>query len=155
MQAEFIFQTMKRHRRNLVKILENTPESHLEAIPAGFRNNIWWNLCHILVVQQLLCYKLSGLPLKIPEDLVGAYSKGTFPGALPGLTERAEVAQLLVDTVEGLEQDYSNAIFKTYTTYHTSAGFTLSSVDQALQFNLYHEGLHLGTVLSLLKIAQK
>ena len=154
MKAEFIFQTMQRHRENLVKILENTPEPALADIPEGFRNNIWWNISHILVVQQLLCYKLSGLPLNISDALVGAYSKGTFPEDLPNPEKRAEVARLLVDTVGKLEQDYNSGIFQNYTTYKTSAGFTLSSIDEALQFNLYHEGLHLGTVLSLLKIVR-
>lgn len=154
MEAQFIFQTMMRHRKNLVKILENTPEPALADIPEGFRNNIWWNISHILVVQQLLCYKLSGLPLNIPEDLVGMYSKGTFPGVLPDPAERAEVGRLLVDTVGKLEQDYNDGVFENYTTYKTSAGFVLSSIDEALQFNLYHEGLHLGTVLSLLKIVR-
>jgi len=154
MKAEFIFQTMQRHRENLVKILDNTPESALGHIPEGFRNNIWWNISHILVVQQLLCYKLSGLPLNITDDFVMAYSKGTFPGELPNPEKRGEVARLLVDTVGRLEQDYDNGIFKNYTTYKTSAGFTLRSIDEALQFNLYHEGIHLGTVLSLLKIVQ-
>ncbi len=154
MKAEFIFQTMQRHRRNLVKILENTPEPDLADIPEGFRNNIWWNISHILVVQQLLCYKLSGLPLNIPNDWVGMYSKGTFPGELPDREQRAVVAELLVDTVGKLEQDYNSGIFKDYTTFQNSAGFTLNSIDDALQFNLYHEGLHLGTVLSLLKIVR-
>ena len=154
MKAEFIFQTMQRHRKNLVKILENTPESALERIPDGFRNNIWWNISHTLVVQQLLCYKLSGLPLNISDALVAAYSKGTFPEDLPNPEKRAEVALLLVDSVGKLEQDYNSGVFQNYTTYKTSAGFTLTSIDEALEFNLFHEGLHLGTVLSLLKIVR-
>jgi hypothetical protein len=154
MDAPFILQTMMRHRKNLANILENTPESGLEAIPQGFRNNIWWNIAHSLVVQQLLCYKLSGLPMYIGEDMVGAYSKGTFPGELPGPEERAEVARLLLDTVSHLERDYNNAIFKEYSTYTTSAGFTLASIGDALQFNLFHEGIHLGTALALLKMVR-
>jgi hypothetical protein len=82
------------------------------------------------------------------------YSKGTFPGELPDREQRALVAGLLVDTVGKLEQDYNSGIFKDYTTFKNSAGFTLNSIDDALQFNLYHEGLHLGTVLSLLKIVR-
>lgn len=152
MKAEFIFQTMKRHRKNLVKILENTSESDLECIPEGFRNNIWWNITHLLVVQQLLCYRLSGLPLYIAEDMVSAYSKGTFPSELPGPEYRADVARLLEETVNTLEADYNKGSFKEYNTYTTSAGFVLTSIDEALQFNLYHEGLHLGIILSLMKV---
>jgi hypothetical protein len=154
MDAQFIFQTMTRHRKNLVKILENTSESRLECIPEGFNNNIWWNITHTLVVQQLLCYKLSKLPMYIPDDMVVAYSKGTFPAQLPNTEYRAGVSSLLEETVSNLEGDYKNGLFKEYSTYTTSAGFVLSSIDEALQFNLYHEGLHLGTILSLMKVAR-
>jgi hypothetical protein len=152
MDTRFIFQTMARHRGNLVKILENTPEAGLESIPDGFRNNIWWNIGHILVVQQLLCYKLSSLPMYIGGGMAAAYSKGTFPAELPEPEHRAEVARLLVETVGNLERDYENRVFKEYHAYTTSAGFTLTCIDEALQFNLYHEGLHLGTILSLMKL---
>ena len=141
-----------RHRTNLARILETTPEADLARIPEGFRNNIWWNIAHALVVQQLLCYKLSGLPLLIEDDLVAAYSKGSFPGELPDQKYRKQVARLLVKTVDDLQSDYEKSVFKSYTTYKTSAGFTLSSIDEALQFNLYHEGLHLGVILSLIKV---
>lgn len=154
MDARFIIQTMMRHRENLVNILEKTPESGLALIPEGFRNNIWWNIAHILVVQQSLCYRLSGQPMYIGDELAGAYSRGTFPGELPGPEERARVARLLLDTVSDLERDYNNAIFKDYTPYTTSTGFTLGSIDDALQFNLFHEGIHLGTVLALKKMSR-
>lgn len=154
MEAQFIFQTMVRHRKNLVKILENTSESDLERIPEGFRNNIWWNITHLLVVQQLLCYKLSNLPLYIEDEMVASYSKGTFPSDLPDAEYRARVSQLLEETVSHLERDYENELFREYHTYTTSAGFILSSIDEALQFNLYHEGLHLGIILSLMKVVR-
>lgn len=143
---------MARHRKNLVKILENTPASKLGYIPEGFRNNIWWNITHTLVVQQLLCYKLSELPLYIGKDMVADYSKGTFPAQLPDMEYRAAVSGLLEETVRNLERDYKDGRFKKYNTYTTSAGFVLSTIDEALQFNLYHEGLHLGTILSLMKV---
>ena len=151
MKADFIFQTMKGHRKNLVKILERTPEAGLGHIPPGFRNNIWWNITHLLVTQQLLCYKLSNLPMYIKGEMVSAYSKGTFPAELPDPDYRSEVAGLLVETVELLERDYQTGLFQDFNSYTTSAGFTLNSIDEAIQFNFYHEGLHLGVVLSLLK----
>lgn len=151
MVAPIVFQTLENQRKRLVEILGNTPEADLEAIPDGFRNNIWWNAAHILVVQQLLCYKLSNLPLPIDASWVTAYAKGTFPGALPGEEERQKVREQLLDTVPKLKAEYQAGQFGSYTPYTTSAGVTLRSIEDGILFNLYHEGLHLGAILSLQK----
>ena len=71
---------------------------------------------------------------------------------LPGAETRKEVANALIRTVAVLEEDYKADRFKTYRPYTTSAGVTLKSIEDALFFNLYHEGLHMGTILSLLKV---
>ena len=54
-----------------------------------------------------------------------------------------------------MQEDYAKGLFKDYTEYTTSANVTLSSVDDAIIFNVYHEGLHLGAILSLLKVVFK
>ena len=151
MVAPIVFQTLANQRKRLVEILGNTSEADLQAIPAGFRNNIWWNAAHILVVQQLLCYKLTNLPLLIDASWVAAYAKGTFPGALPGEEERHKVQEQLVGTVAKLQEDYQAGRFGSYTPYTTSAGVTLRSIEDGILFNLYHEGLHLGAIQSLQK----
>jgi len=151
MNEAFVFQTLGKSRKRLAQILSETSPRHLEEVPEGFNNNIWWNGVHILVVQQLLCYKLSGLPLHIDGALVATYSKGTFPGALPEAGARDQVIGLLTSTSSQLEQDYLEGIFKEYTPYTTSAGVTLTNIQEGMLFNLYHEGLHMGTILSLLR----
>ena len=154
MDTRLIFETLESNRKRLAAILADTPESVLQEIPEGFNNNIWWNAAHTLVVQQLLCYRLSGLPVYVDEDLVKKYSKGTFPGAIPGAESREHIRQELLRTVSLLEEDFQAGKFKTYREYTTSAGVTLRSIEDGLLFNLYHEGLHMGTVLSLLKVCK-
>ena len=151
MDAQLIFDTLQSNRKRLVQILEDTSESTLSEVPEGFNNNIWWNVAHTLVVQQLLCYKLSGLPMYVEEDLIRDYSKGTFPGDLPNLQIRREVSQALVRTVDHLKADYKAGKFRSYQAYTTSAGVTLRTIQDGLHFNLYHEGLHMGTIQALLK----
>jgi len=155
MDAELIFNTLLSNRKRLVQILDDTPESILSEVPEGFNNNIWWNVAHTLVVQQLLCYKLSGLPMHVEEGLIKTYSKGTFPGDLPGLQIRREVSQALVRTVDQLRADYTGGAFRSYQAYTTSAGVTLRTIEDGLHFNLYHEGLHMGTIQALLKVGRQ
>jgi len=49
------------------------------------------------------------------------------------------------------EKDLEAGIFKTYQEYPTSTGYVITSVQDALNFNNFHEGIHLGYILALKK----
>jgi hypothetical protein len=42
----------------------------LNKVPRGFNNNIIWNIAHVIVTQQILVYKLSGLPMIVTDEMV-------------------------------------------------------------------------------------
>lgn len=142
-------------RKILYKILKNTPREQLLETPDGFRNNIWWNIAHVVVTQQLLVYKLSGLPMKVSQELIDKYKKGTVPDGTATDDEIDEILGFLFSTVEWAIEDFENGLFKEFNEYPTSAGVTLKNVDDAITFNLFHEGLHLGAILSLRKALMK
>jgi hypothetical protein len=123
----------------------------LNKIPQGFKNNIAWNIAHLTVTQQLLCYKLSGLNCLVSEEMIAGFQKGTAPNQ-PISKEEFEVikAQFLQLPLQ-LEEDYNKGIFKNYSEYKTSVNITLNSVEDAIMFNSYHEGIHLGIILQLMK----
>ena len=50
-------------RKNLLKYLNTLSIEELNIIPEGFNNNIFWNIAHVAVTQQILVYKLSGLKM--------------------------------------------------------------------------------------------
>ena len=58
----------------------------------------------------------------------------------------------LFSTLEKIKEDYRKGLFKKYTEYTTSTKSTLTSVDEALIFNNFHEGIHIGYVLAMKKI---
>ena len=59
---------------------------------------------------------------------------------------------MLFSTIEKTKEDYSNGVFKNYNEYTVSTtGNTLTNIDEAFQFILFHEGMHLGYVLALLR----
>lgn len=151
MTAELIFETNMQLRRRMADILEQSSETDLNRIPDGYRNNMWWNIAHMVVTQQLLCYKLSGLPMPVENDIIKRYSKGSIPEGIPSRAEVEKVRAYLLSSVTQLKSDYENGLFKSYSPYTTSANVTLKSIDDALQFNLFHEGIHFGVVLSLQK----
>jgi hypothetical protein len=149
--TENIFEIMLQNRRNLHAILTKTPKEKLLKIPEGFNNNVYWNIAHTIATQQVLIYKFSGLQMRIPNDLVTKFSKGTVPDGTATDEEMMMVADFLISTAEWLIEDYNTALFQTFNEYTTSARVTLKNADDAIAFNLFHEGLHIGQIALLLK----
>lgn len=146
----FIFEVLPNTRKYLKNVLENNSLEDLNKIPKGFNNNIFWNVAHLVVSQQVLVYKLSGLPLLVSEELVEKYKKGTKPEAPVTQAEVEEIKALLFTPIEKTKEDYYNGVFKEYQEYVVvTTGNTLRSVEDALQFTVFHEGLHIGYIQAL------
>lgn len=152
---EKLFDITLKNRKILYKILKNTPKEALLEIPPGFRNNIWWNIAHVVVTQQRLVYGRSNLPMRISNELIDKFKKGTVPDGTATDDEMEEIEGYLFATAEWIQQDYENGIFKNFDPYTTTPGVVLECVEDALAFNVFHEGLHLGVILSLQKALMK
>ena len=149
---DFTFQVLRNTREIFKKIIEQNALEDLNKIPNGFNNNIIWNIGHVVVSEQLLAYKLSGLESMLSDDMINKYRKDTKPEG--NVTQEAvnEIKELLSSTLKKTEADYINGVFKNYNVYTVSTtGNTLNNIDEALQFVAIHEGLHYGYVLALLK----
>ncbi|MGB1312136.1 MAG: DinB family protein [Bizionia paragorgiae] len=147
----FAFDITLKNRALLKSILENYSLEDLNKVPDGFKNNLIWNIAHTVVTQQLLVYNLSGLPMNVSDDMVAKYKKGTKTEHVASQEEVDEIKSLLFSTVEQMATDYYNQRFKTYTAYTVSTNSTLRNVEDAIAFNNFHEGIHLGYILALKK----
>jgi hypothetical protein len=149
---DFTFQVLKNTRTIFNKIIKDTTLENLNKIPDGFNNNIIWNIGHVVVTEQLLAYKLSGLETNLTESMITKYRKDSKPKDDVSQDEINDIKDLLFSTLKKTEEDYKNGVFKTYNAYTVSTtGNTLNNIDEALQFILVHEGIHYGYVLALLK----
>ncbi|WP_428230996.1 DinB family protein [Flavobacterium sp.] len=146
-----VFEVQKTIREILLKILDHHSLEQLNKIPPGFNNNLIWNIGHCISSQQVLIYKLSGLPTMASEAFIAKYRKGTKPEADVSQAEVDEIRALLLSTLSQTEKDFANNIFVTYNEYTTSLGFTLKNIAGALDFNNYHEGIHTGIIMSIRK----
>ncbi len=124
----------------------------LNMVPDQFKNNLVWNLGHMLITQQRLCYRMSGLDCIVEEDLIGKYSKGSKPTGFVSNNELSFIQEMLITSVDQLEKDYKDGLFKEYKTYPTSYGYELQSIDDAITFNNLHEGLHFGVIMAIKKL---
>jgi hypothetical protein len=145
------FEVSRTSRKWVNQFLENHTLEQLNKIPEGFSNNLIWNIGHIVVTQQLLVYKLSGLPIVVSDEMVEKYRKGTKPEKDATQEEVDVIKSLLFKTIEQAETDYNNGVFVNYQEYPTSTGFVLQSAKGAIQFNNFHEGLHIGIMMNIRK----
>ncbi|MFC4816180.1 MULTISPECIES: DinB family protein [unclassified Flavobacterium] len=148
---EYTFKINLLSRNVLLRFLENHTLEQLNKIPEGFSNNLIWNIGHMVVVQQMLVYRLSGLPMMVSDAMVAKYMKGTKPESDVTQEEVDEIKSLLFATLEQSKKDFENAIFKTYTEFTTSTGYTVTSAKDAMEFNNYHEGMHTGIMMQIKK----
>ncbi len=147
-----IFETAFFNRKVLRDLLEELSYEQLTMIPKKFNNSIFWNIAHILVTQQLLIYEFSGLPNTIDDKIIEKFRKGTKATTDISMKEIESVKNQLIPVIEKTQDDYKNGVFKKYTPYHTSVNISLNNIDDALKFNAFHDGIHLGVILSLKKI---
>lgn len=138
-------------RNILLKFIENNSLEQLNKIPEGFSNNLIWNIGHIVVVQQMLVYHLSGLPMLVSPEMVEKYKKGTKPEVPVSEEEVGQIKNMLYATLEQTKKDFSASIFKEYNAFTTMTGFNIRNAQEAMEFNNYHEGVHTGVMMRISK----
>ncbi len=153
---EKIIATIKASRNKLLSFVEELSTEELNYIPTGFNNNLAWQIGHLVVSQQILCYRLSGNPFLIEEELIDLYKNGSKPERPFTAAEIAQMKGYLLSTIDQLENDLKTAIFDNFSPYTISTypGLTLNNVSDALTFIVSHDGLHYGCSLGLKKLVK-
>lgn len=145
------FDITTQSRKVLENYLQNYSLEQLNKVPQGFNNNLIWNISHIIVVQQLLVYKLSGLPTMVSDEMIAKYQKGTKPESDVTQKEADEIKALLFETINQTKADFDNQIFKNYHQFTNNQGFAIRNDEGAIAYNNYHEAMHLGMMMSIKK----
>jgi DinB superfamily len=150
---ETALRILQNNRNVYLRLLESFTLEQLNTIPQGFSNNIVWNIGHIIVTQQILVYKLSGLPLYVSEAMEETYKNGSKPTCTATQKEVDELRDLLISVPTKTKEDFQKPdFFNNYQEFTTkSTGFTIDNAKTALEFNNFHEGVHFGIMLQIKK----
>ena len=149
------FEILKLTRQYLLNDIKDLTTEQLNEKPAGFNNNIIWNLAHMLATQQGICYARAGLKLIIDQDFFDAYKPGTKPGKFVDADEIAAIKIMFIAMIDQLEIDYKNNAFANFTPFTNRYGFEHRHIDDSINFVLYHEGLHFGIINAMMKLVKK
>ena len=145
-------ESIRKIRRFLLEFIKDLDIDQLNKIPRGFNNNMIWNIAHLIAGQQGVCYIRAGLKTWVEEDFFNAYKPGTKPLSRMDEEQVEKIKELFFSTLDILEQDYQKALWNSYPAWTTRYGLEVKSIDDAMDFLLVHEGLHLGYVMALKKV---
>lgn len=143
---------IKLPRLKLLGMVQDLSVEQLNKIPAGFNNNIIWNLAHMVATQQNICYKRSGLDIIIDERFFTPFLPGTKPDGFITAGDVAIIKDLFFSTLDELENDLQNGKFANYTPWTTRYGNTINSGEEAVAFLPFHEGIHTGYIWALKRV---
>ncbi|QEM05840.1 DinB family protein [Mucilaginibacter rubeus] len=143
------FEVIKKPRLMLLNVVKDLSPEQLNHIPAGFNNNLIWNLAHMISGQQGICYTRAGVPIVVDDKYYTPYRPETKPQSFINADDIAEVKELLISTIDKMEEDYQTRIFSNYQPMTTRYGVTLSNIEEAIRFLPFHDGLHTGYIMAL------
>ncbi len=149
-----IIEVIKACRSKWLTMLDGLTVDQLNKVPTGFNNNLAWQFGHVIVSQQILCYRLAGQKFVINDEFIDRYKNGSKPESYISEAEIDLLKGYMLSTIDQLEIDLKNGVFDNYTPYtiSTYVGFTLENVNDALIFIVSHDALHYGCSISMKKL---
>lgn len=133
----------------ILKLIEGLDTEQLNKIPVGFSNNIIWNVGHLIASQQSICYRRAGIEMFVEEKYLTSYKPGTKPDAFVTEAEIEIMKKLFLMAIDKFEKDYDDGLFSKYPTWTTPYGMEVDNIEDAINFILFHEGLHTGYIMAL------
>lgn len=148
------FDLNRKIRLNILKLLSGMSIDQLNTIPKGYKNNLVWNFGHLLVSQQLLIYWLSGQKILLDKTLIDEFKKGSHPEKTYSKSDIEALKANFIEIINSTEKASQSGLLteNEFNVYTTSYNVTLSSVMDAIIFNNTHEAMHLGIMMSMIKL---
>lgn len=143
-----LFNQLESYRSEILGVLENVTEAEAEVIPKGFNNNIRWNLGHIYLDQYLWIKAVTKEKVRVPEQFQAWFGYGTSPANFtPETPTIHELKKLLKEQPAQIKAEYGNRLEEEFPP--TEMG--MHTIEQVLIRTIFHEGMHLQTILDLKK----
>lgn len=135
-----------------MEIISGLSIPELNKIPEGFNNNIIWNLGHLIAAQEGIFYLRGKLELNIEQDFFNSFKNGSQPEREIHAEEIEKIRSLLFSSLDQFEADLEKNAFHNYAAWTNSMGIEINSIEDAINFLPFHEGLHLGHIMAYKRI---
>lgn len=139
-------------RKFILDLVKDLTIEQLNKIPNGFNNNIIWNIAHLTAAQQNLCYVRAGLMVTVTDNHFAPFLSGTKPEQHFNEVEIESIYCTLLTSLEQFKMDYVNGLFLEFEQWDKRYGMKLKSIEDAINFIPFHEGMHIGYIMALKKL---
>ena len=148
---------MRGARKFLINLIDGISIEKLNEIPAGFNNNLAWNIGHVIANQQILCYRNAVVKPVIEEEIIDKYKTGTRPDRFIEEKEFKILMQYLLETIDKFEKDATTNMFENYKAFDLKSypGVRIKNISDAAKFVTFHDGLHVGYSMALKRSLKK
>ncbi len=140
---------IERIRNRIKQNLEGFNVQQLNYIPKGFNNNLIWHIGHLSAIICLRVYKPAGLDFPIDSTIVETYKPNTKPEKVLNEQEIAVLFITFDKVINQLKIDYESGKFTKFEAWQSMSNDEIKTLEEALAFMVYHEGLHFGYILAL------
>lgn len=139
-------------RLNILQLTTTLSEAQMNLVPDKMKNNLIWNLGHLVFTQQMLCYGLGGLPMNIDTAYFAEFAPDTAPTRQIGGAEILKIREAFMESFDKLASDIEANKLQDYEPWKLPTGIAIDNIADALVTNSIHEGRHFGVVISLAKL---
>lgn len=143
-------------RQIVIGQVQAIPEELFDVQSKFFNNTIRWNVGHIVYWMDRyssLCFQTES---KIPDSYEALFNSGTKPSdwtqAPPA---KEELIQYLSAQLSRITEISPDALKQPLEAAFEMGPFRFETAGELLNFAFIHEGIHLGTISSILKVVQK
>lgn len=146
---EVLFRQLESYRNEILYAVEGITEVDAEIIPKGFNNNIRWNLGHIFLDQYLWIQAVTKEKTPVSDQFNTWFGYGTSPANFTAETPSLEeLKDALKHQPSQIKEMYGQQLEVEYSP--TEMG--MQTIEQVLIRTIFHEGMHLQTILDIKKL---
>lgn len=130
-------------RQGLLGDIEKLDSKVYDKKPEGIRNNILWQVGHILTVTEQFLFGLPKNKMEIPDNYVELYGNGTkpddWPADVPSMETLVSQLQSQLERIQKLDAEYfDQTLEKPFLGQDTIGGLG--------SFAVFHEANHVGQI---------
>ncbi len=139
-----------------LQLISNVDGEQAACIPSGFRNNLQWQLGHLLFAQSASLYTWSGNPAPYGHGYGDYFGIGSSPTNMDSLApDWDELMAAAKKHSRGLFEKISDRLDQKLHKPYKFMNIKMTTTGETLPFLLAHEGEHIAHIKRLIKVTMR